>query len=387
VNTPALRLLGITPETKTMTATILPRNATGELTGEMPTPVSVNTIVRKLLPRPPISDVSTWLMEMQQRQHSMGLTSIRDLDLSTDAMRAYYNLWNQKKLTMRVNMGLELFAADWNQLEERFGDWGFGPGFGDHQLRVDTISEFALDSNASALMREPRLNGTRGEGRISPDQIRHAMVTMNRYGWRPAPHIAGDGTLDHVLAAYEAADADSSIRNKRWIVEHIPYVQPDQIQKIARLGVMVSSQFQGRQGTAGAARALGPERANRIAPLRDLLDHRIIVSAGSDWSGGPNYNPFENIYFYVTRKAEDGSVVNAAQKISREEALRMATINNAYFTFEEDVKGSLEPGKLADFVILSDDLMTIPEERILEVKPLATYVGGRKVYSAPQSGF
>ena len=75
------------------------------------------------------------------------------------------------------------------------------------------------------------------------------------------------------------------------------------------------------------------------------------------------------------------------QKISRQEALRLATINNAYFTFEEDIKGSLEPGKLADFVILSDDIMTVPEEKILEIKPLATYVGGRKVYSAPQGGF
>ena len=387
VNSAALRALGVTGEAKTLAATLIPKDVSDEFTGQMRTPVLVNTIIRKLLPPPPITEVSAWLLEVQQEQHAKGLTSIRDLDLSPAAMRAYYNLWEQKTLTMRISMGLDVVAADWDQLDELLKGWGVGPGFGDHWLRVDSISEFALDSRASALFREPKLDGTRGEIRITPEQIRQAMITMNHYGWRPSPHIAGDATLDHVLAAYEAADAESSIRNKRWIVEHIPYVHPDQMRRIARLGVLVSVQLQGRRGTAGAARVLGAARANQIAPIRELLDHRIVVSAGSDWAGGDNNNPFENIYFYITRKAQDGSLVTPTQKISRQEALRLATINNAYFTFEEDIKGSLEPGKLADFVILSDDIMTVPEEKILEIKPLATYVGGRKVYSAPQGGF
>ena len=91
-------------------------------------------------------------------------------------------------------------------------------------------------------------------------------------------------------------------------------------------------------------------------------------------------NPFIPIYFYVTRKTETGTVLDPAQKISREEALRVSTINTAYLTFEEDVKGSIEPGKLADFLILSQDILTVPEEQIRSIQPLATYVGGRKVF-------
>ncbi|HWP85609.1 MAG TPA: amidohydrolase family protein, partial [Terriglobia bacterium] len=127
-------------------------------------------------------------------------------------------------------------------------------------------------------------------------------------------------------------------------------------------------------------------RARRMVPIRELLDRKIIVSAGSDWPSETN-NPFAILQFYVTRKAEDGTVAGPEQKVSRQEALRMATVNNAYLTFEEEVKGSLEPGKLADFLILSADYLTVPEDEIEHIRPLATYVGGRKMYAAAGSGF
>ena len=93
-------------------------------------------------------------------------------------------------------------------------------------------------------------------------------------------------------------------------------------------------------------------------------------------------NPFANIYFYVTRRSTDGNVIGAAQKITRAEALRVETINNAYLTFEEKIKGSIEAGKLGDFVILSQDIMNVPEEQIRAITPLATYVGGKLLYDA-----
>jgi len=116
--------------------------------------------------------------------------------------------------------------------------------------------------------------------------------------------------------------------------------------------------------------------------MRDFLDHHVVVSAGSDFESGTitSDNPFIPIYFYVTRKTKEGKVIGQEQKISRAEALRVSTYNNAYMTFEEKRKGSIEPGKLADFLILSDDVLTVPEEQILSIHPLATYVGGRQVY-------
>ena len=96
--------------------------------------------------------------------------------------------------------------------------------------------------------------------------------------------------------------------------------------------------------------------------------------------GGVPITRFVPFYFNVTRKTEEGLVVGAEQRISRMEALRVSTFNNAYLTYEENIKGSIEPGKLADFVILSQDILTVPEEQIRSTQPVATYVGGQKVF-------
>jgi hypothetical protein len=116
-------------------------------------------------------------------------------------------------------MGLDVLSTDWEKLGEILKAWGVGPGFGDHLLRMDSVSEFAVD-NVDGLMREAYLNppGQFGRTRITPDEMRQAMMIMNRYGWRPAPHTFGDRTLDYLLDAYAAADQESSIRDKRWVV-------------------------------------------------------------------------------------------------------------------------------------------------------------------------
>jgi hypothetical protein len=104
------------------------------------------------------------------------------------------------------------------------------------------------------------------------------------------------------------------------------------------------------------------------------------VGGGSDWSSFPASNPFWVIYFWVTRDTRLGGKIGADQRISREEALRVMTINNAYITFEENIKGSLEPGKLADLVVLSDDILTVPDDQIREITPLLTLLGGKVVH-------
>jgi predicted amidohydrolase YtcJ len=153
------------------------------------------------------------------------------------------------------------------------------------------------------------------------------------------------------------------------------------MQRLAKLGVLVSAQVQPYQDKLEMLRHWGEGRAERAVPIRELLDHRIPVSSGTDWPARSN-NPFVTMSYYVTRNTLDGPL-GLSQRISRAEALRLATINYAYLTFEEDVKGSIEPGKLADFVILSADLLTVPDEQIRSIAPVATYVGGRKVFQAP----
>jgi hypothetical protein len=220
-------------------------------------------------------------------------------------------------------------------------------------------------------------------------------------GWRLAPHTAADPnrgipddeTVNDVLQAFEAADRDSSIKDKRWLMEHVPYITPEQMDRAKNLGVILSIQDMGWYGGYNALlKTVGKEQAERETPLREILDHHLMAIAGSDYRG-PEYNdpnpsnPFKIFYYFVTRKTSEGRTLDPREKITREEALRLFTVNSAYATFEEKVKGPIQPGMLADFVILNQDLMTVPDEKIRSTLPLATYVGGRKVYSAPGANF
>jgi hypothetical protein len=258
--------------------------------------------------------------------------------------------------------------------------FGVSSAFGDNWMRLDGLAEFNPGSMWRGGNPAPAPN-------IEAEIYMKAILIANRYGWRVSPHTDSDGAMDLVLEAFEAADKESSIRDKRWTIEHATYVQPDQMERIKKLGLVISAQAQPYRG-GNALRTLGKERAERAVPIREFMDHGIVVTGGSDWGGNSNSNnPFANIYFYVTRRSMEGDVVGAAQKISRAEALRVETINNAYLTFEEKIKGSIEAGKLADFVILSQDILTVPEEQIRAITPLATYVGAKKVYSSPVGGF
>jgi predicted amidohydrolase YtcJ len=383
INTAALIALGLDQDTLSARVEIS-RNENGEPTGMIQgRGAAALHLSARAVPPPTLEEKKALLVKMQVQQHAMGLTGIRDLQLFPDVMRAYFELWREGALTMRTSMGLELNAGEEADLEQMLSPWGVGSGFGDEWLRIDGIAEF----NPGDLLREPYSDtGDIGELRTSEQSFKEAILIMNRYGWRPAIHIQGDRTLDLVLDAFEAANNEQSILGRRWIVEHVPLVHTEQMERIKRLGVMVSAQYQPYTGARSMLRQFGRERLEQALPMRDFLDQGIIVSGGSDWPSYPN-NPILNIYFYVTRNSLDLGPVGVEQRISRMEALRVMTLNNAYLTYEEKIKGSIEEGKLADFVILSEDLLTVPESQIQEITPLATYVGGRNVYSKPGGGF
>jgi predicted amidohydrolase YtcJ len=214
-------------------------------------------------------------------------------------------------------------------------------------------------------------------------------LTANRYGWRLAPHIGDEANLNITLDAYEAADRASSIRDKRWVVEHAADATPDQMDQLARLSVMVSASNRYYANIPSDVDAAQRARLERQPPVREFIDHHLVVTAGSDFLGVPGSldNPFISFYFFVTRRNQTGQVLGPLQKITREEALRVMTVNYAYTTYDEGVKGSIQPGMLADFLILSNDLLTASDDQILSVHPLATYVGGRKVFVIEGSGF
>ena len=381
LNSAALKIAGITRDTTTIGRVTIKKDNMGEpdgsITGESGTVARTADMVSPATQ----AEKEKLILETQREELAVGLTSIRDLQLAPDFMRTYYEMWRNGKLLERISAGLQVNPSDMDNLEDMLKPFGVGPGLGDNWLRLDCLAEFNPGSMWRGGSPAPAPN-------VDAAIYKQAILVANRYGWRVSPHTDSDGAMDLVLEAYEAADKESPIRDKRWTIEHATYVQPDQMERIKKLGLVISAQAQPYRGAANALRTLGKERAERAMPLREFTDRGIVVTGGSDWGGNSNSNnPFANIYFYVTRRSTDGTIAGAAQKLTRAEAVRVETINNAYLTFEEKIKGSIEAGKLADFLVLSQDIMTVSEEQIRDVTPLAVYVGAKKAYASPGGGF
>jgi predicted amidohydrolase YtcJ len=373
MNSAALKKAGIAKDMQSYMGKAIPKDSSGELTGDLPDYPAGLYAVDKVVPLPTPDEEDQMIAAGQKQRNALGITSIRDLSNLPTGMRAFARMWRQGQLTVRVSMGLELI--DLSDPAALVRQQGVTPSFGDHWLRIDSAGE--------------RPNPPDGDA--TPQEYTALMLELNRLGWRHSPHVGTNESLESVLQAYEAADRENPIRDKRWVVEHIPSVTPPLMERLAKLGVIVSTNMAGYAGNYDAAvRTLGQEQAERQTPVKEMLDHNLIVVIGSDY-GGPNpdtatsNNPFVPLYYYVSRKTRAGRVLGPQEKISREQALRIATNNNAFATWEEKVKGSIEPGKLADFLVLSADFMTIPEDEILKLHPMATYVGGRKVYEAPEA--
>jgi predicted amidohydrolase YtcJ len=205
---------------------------------------------------------------------------------------------------------------------------------------------------------------------------------LNRLGWRVATHAVGDRAVDEVIEAYEAADRDRPIAGRRWSLEHGFIVQSDQFPRLTKLGIVISAQNHLYLAGPSLVTYWGAARATRTTPVRSYLDQGFVVAAGTDSAVVP-YPPLWVIYHFVSRDTISGGVMGPDQKISRREALQLSTINNAYLTFEESLKGSIEPGKLADLVVLPEDILTVSEKAIEQMQVALTMVGGKIVYRRP----
>lgn len=379
-NTAALKLAGISRENPSYAGMPVPTDSSGEPNGESPGYPAAMHLQAKLIPSMSPAEEEATIVRGLQERNALGITSIRELSVWPEVVNAYCRVWRHGRLTARVALGLEFPDA------EKTGDilhlMGISVPFGDPWLRMDSTGE------------EPWSPGT-----MASQPYTELMLTLNRLDWRPCPHVSADisrgldfdATTNHTLVAYDAADRAASIKDKRWYIEHVPFSTPEQIAAMVNLGLIVSIQDNGFY----PALPHYPKEKKRLDhqnPVRSFMDSGLIVIGGSDYRGPsseemhPN-NPLIPFFFYVTRKAKDGSPCAPAERISRQQALRIFTWNAAYATFEEKIKGSIEPGKLADFVILSQDLMEVPDDQILETKPLATFVGGKKVYSAAGTKF
>lgn len=387
INSAAAQRWNITRDTKSPAGGEIGRDADGELNGEL-----VDT-ARALVHLPSAGPLNPTIIERQMRLlNGVGLTSIRipgSFQFGGDQVAAYrmfQDLKREGRLTMRVNYLMRIFDfSSVDKVKALIASWNIKPDEGDEWLRIGGMKTLVDGGFEGGNMREPYVEpyGRGGKFKgievVPRSQYIPVVLELNRLGWRVATHAVGDAAVDEVLDAYEAADHERSIKGKRWTIEHFFIARPDHFARVRALDLMISAQDHLYLAAPSMAKYWGRSRAEQVTPMRTFLDQGFLVAGGTDSPVIP-YNPFWAMYHFITRDTISDGVYGADQRISREEALRVYTINNARLTFEENLKGSIEPGKLADLVVLSADYLTVPEKEIEQLKALATMIGGRFVY-------
>ena len=382
VNSAALTLWDVTETTAEPAGGRITRYADGRLNGELVD--TAKSLVR--LPPPPTRTPQQQIddrIASYKKLNEAGLTGIRHPGISIAEYRMLQEMQKRGQLTIRINALLRP-AIGAGGVDPALAASGIRQNEGDGLLRVGGI-KLAVDGGfEGGLMRDLYEqpwdeNGTfRGLQTIDTERYVAAVRELNRQDWRVATHAVGDAAIDLVLNAYERANTERSIVDRRWSIEHAFIGRPDHLPRMKALGVAVSAQNHLYLAGPSLVKYWGAARAGITTPVKMYLDSQVPVSSGTDAPVVP-YPPLWTLYHFVTRDTITGGVLGADQKVTRQQALRMATINNAWLTMEERTKGSIEPGKLADLVILSEDPLTCPEQKLRDAKVLMTMVAGKVV--------
>jgi predicted amidohydrolase YtcJ len=383
-NSAALSLAGISQDTADPDGGRLDRDPqTGEPTGVLRE--LAQTMVKTLIPPYTVADFKEGILAACQQLASWGITSFHDAAVGREAMIAYQELLAENRLPLRVGMmipGIPLLEFP-GYLDE-LKTLGIQAGFGNERLRIYG-TKFMCDGSMSgwtAALYEPYANepDELGITVVPEDELKAGIVEAHKAGLRPVTHAIGDRAIDIVLGAIELALKERPDPDHRMSVEHCSLPTEQAIERMKHLGVLPSSSvgFIYELGPAHLL-GLGPERIKGYFPHKTYLEKGIISVGNSDWfvtSG----NIAQQIYGVVTRTSYTGEVVGANQAIPVNEALRLYTINGAYASFEENIKGSIEPGKLADMAILDRDILSIPSEEIKDMQVEMTIAGGEIVF-------
>lgn len=402
LNSAALKKAGITRNTAPPANGKIIKDSAGEPTGLI---LGAPQLLRAFRSDRPVTDADRlWALKaMQKRYNEVGITSTIDRGQGSEGIRAYQRLWQDHELTVRtyVTYLVPNPAGPIDRVREAIEHVPVVTGFGDDWVRVGTL-KVVLDGGiliGTAYLREPYGEHTEVYGYSDPDyrgvlavprdNLFEIVRLANRLGWQMTAHTTGGGSTDLLLDAYEAADRERSIQGRRFTLTHANFPNKSAIERAKRLGVVIDMQpmWMHLDGDA-LLRVLGPERIKDFQPYKSLFDAGVVVAGGSDHmikfdsrQAINPYNPFFGMWMVITRKTTSGAVINPEQRITREQALRMWTLNAAYLSFDEKRKGSIEPGKLADFVVLSKDLMACPEDEIRDIEALATMVDGKLVHT------
>ena len=353
-------------------------------------------LVTRVLPATPPTGYETGLANMRQtleQLEGLGITSVNIAGIRPDGVgmvQELYARWGETLPRATMQIRLSPGHDSYDDAEEgirksiaELEGLGFVTGFGNDRLKLGAI-KMSIDGGLSAPIfwsLEPYEEKPDLYGAIRiPAEIFHPVAARaHELGWQLGIHTMGDGAVKMVVDELEKILKEHPRENHRHYLHHVAVKPPEEtIAKMARLGILVSSQPSFTVGLgAYAAEALTDEREQTQNPVKSLLDHGVRVSFGSD---SAPYGPLLTIWSAVTRKGYLGKVYGPEEAVTVKEALRLHTYEPAYLTFDENVKGSIEVGKLADMVVLGEDILTVDPDRIRRIPIERTIIGGREVY-------
>ena len=383
-NSKALELAGITGDTPDPPGGHIKKDKNGEPTGEFVerAPAQLTSLIP---PLPPMTDyeISRNLVEGTQLAVASGLTTIHGASMTGyEEVQRRIKLYEVGLLRIRINEMVREDAAKKLGKPLNYNNKFF-------VRSVKTFADGALGSRGAHFLEEySDYPGYYGEPRQSEDEIAQSATELLKIGFNMRIHCIGDAANRIAINAYERALKATGIDGKdaRFALEHCQVLTPDDIPRLAKLEIVASMQpLHATEDMHFAESRIGPERIKGAYIWRDLLDLGVVVATGTDYSVSP-YNPFYTLHAAITRQDRDNNPPGGwipEQAMTREEALRAATMGGAYVMHAEDILGSIEVGKLADFVVIPVDYMTIPAENIWKIEPEMTVIGGEVVYTRP----
>jgi predicted amidohydrolase YtcJ len=393
-NTEALRRAGITRNTLSPVESVkIEKDASGEPTG-----------VIMEWDYQPLAEL-TWFRQMggftrenralglplaAQAYHAYGTTSVfEEHGVANELLRAYKDAYRNGKLTMRMALA---FSPNWKTvagaplgpLVEAWAGWLGEPGLGDDWLKVSGlalgIGRGPADDLRASAAPYTGWAGFNYDASLPREQAKEVLLHCARNDIRA---VALANLSPGLIDLYDEVDREISLNGRRWVIGHIDSLTPRDIEKIVRMGLVVTphtNRYIFKEGHL-LQKKLPPERHREITPMRDLIDGGVNVGLVTDNVPSSMFWPIWEVVARMNRVTNER--VAPEQALTRAEAIRCATINNAYLTFDEAKKGSLEAGKLADLAVLSADPLGVEEIAIRDVMALMTMVGGNVVHESP----
>ena len=373
VNSKALALAGITRGTSDPPGGKIDRDSEGEPTGVLRE--TALDLIYDVIPPDPSDQLDDDIREAGRRYLAAGITSVHDAMVDAKAFGTYMRLRQKRELPLRFHMMVMAEVLDFLIAAS------LPTGFGDEWLRVGPLKIF-MDGGIgarTAAQTEPYLGEPDNYGILWLEQapLNELVQRAYRAGFRIATHAIGDRAIDSVLEAYQLALDQAPRLDHRLRIEHLSLPQRDQIERAGRMGLVVASQPVFIHGAANTYSGnLGQARAEQVLPFRKLLEAGVVLAGSSDSPVAP-YEPLLGIQAAVTRSMQQGGITGAGQELTVPEALYIFTMGGAFAAGEEQEKGSLSAGKLADLVVLDRDPLAVPPDELSAIAVEMTLLGGK----------